>query len=102
MENLTDWNFAIDLVAPGCEYGWLQPSGESGADTNGKYEHIEWRDKTEKPTKPQLETAWGDYVTEHGTPREQEAEKKVEKDLATQRLRGSIDPDVIDLLKLLT
>lgn len=44
---MTDWRFAIDLVVPQSEYGWLNPDSKNNS--GGSYDAIDWRDKRDKP-----------------------------------------------------
>jgi len=60
-----DWRVAIELVAPGSEYGWLPSSEDSKIDILGKYSDVDWRDAViTKPTENELQIAWDVYIIE--------------------------------------
>ena len=94
-----DYRFAIELLVPNAEYGWLSTDADN---INGQYEWIDWRDKRKKPTRAELEKAWNDYVTVNGTPDQQETQKKTEREAALARLATKADQDIIDLLKIIS
>jgi len=103
MQNRIDWRFAVHLIVPGAEYGWLQPGNESKIDLLGKYEYIDWRDKLiPKPSENELRRVWDDYVRGNGTPEQQEKNKDSTKKAALARLKAKAknNTDIADLLEI--